>query len=475
MKRINFLILLAVTACNYNLSGQAIERWDLDTVIISDTNGYMHRVTYTYNNKGYLELETWEQWDTNKWIDNYKYFYTYDANGNKLTDFSVGWSKYRSQWDTLPPTIWTYDNRNNILTHTSVGSFKIINQYDTNNNNIETLKQNWENDDWENTSLNKYQYNNNNCIYALFLKWENNQWDSSQQITYKYNTDNKQIESLTQKFENSQWKNVTRSTRVYDKGNLLESENSNWSDSVWTETSKSIYTYDGQDNRLTYITRTNGVNKIKHTYTYDGSNNMLSDLTENWRAEDWDAQTIHFYAYDEENNILMDSVLNMGYGNVWVNSTLFRWEYDENSNAVLGVTQKWGGNVSGWQKNNKSNTRELYYNNMQSKFQYHSTNFYKLEASYQKIKIEPVGIGNYELQNTNYVKVYPNPARSQFTVTNAENTNLSLYNIVGQKVLQTFSKGNSTEVNIGFLPQGIYVLKVVKEGNISVHKIIISD
>ena len=72
-------------------------------------------------------------------------------------------------------------------------------------------------------------------------------------------------------------------------------------------------------------------------------------------------------------------------------------------------------------------------------------------------------------------QIFPNPVRSQFTVTHTENANLYLYNIVGQEVLQTFSKEDNTIINVDFLPQGVYVLKVVKEETVSVHKIVVGD
>ena len=37
-------------------------------------------------------------------------------------------------------------------------------------------------------------------------------------------------------------------------------------------------------------------------------------------------------------------------------------------------------------------------------------------------------------------QIFPNPARSQFTVNNTDNADLYLYNIVGQEVLRTYSK-----------------------------------
>jgi hypothetical protein len=68
-------------------------------------------------------------------------------------------------------------------------------------------------------------------------------------------------------------------------------------------------------------------------------------------------------------------------------------------------------------------------------------------------------------------KVYPNPTRGKFTITNTENAEIQLYNIVGQKVLHTDSKEENTVINVDFLPRGMYVLKVTKDRNLSVHKI----
>jgi hypothetical protein len=73
------------------------------------------------------------------------------------------------------------------------------------------------------------------------------------------------------------------------------------------------------------------------------------------------------------------------------------------------------------------------------------------------------------------ISVYPNPARSQFIVTNTENATLQLYNMAGQEVLQTNNKGENTVVNVDFLPQGVYVLKVLKGDVFSTHKIVIKD
>ena len=73
------------------------------------------------------------------------------------------------------------------------------------------------------------------------------------------------------------------------------------------------------------------------------------------------------------------------------------------------------------------------------------------------------------------IKIFPNPAKSQFTVTNVKDANLQLYNILGQEILHTYSSEENTVININSLPQGIYVLKVLKNNTSSVHKIVVRD
>jgi len=80
---------------------------------------------------------------------------------------------------------------------------------------------------------------------------------------------------------------------------------------------------------------------------------------------------------------------------------------------------------------------------------------------------------NLSVQETVVAKreIYPNPVQSQFTVTNTENADIQLFNILGQKVFQTFGTQENTVVNTASLPQGLYVLKVVKDNVSTVHKV----
>jgi len=76
--------------------------------------------------------------------------------------------------------------------------------------------------------------------------------------------------------------------------------------------------------------------------------------------------------------------------------------------------------------------------------------------------------------NASLQTIFPNPARSQFTVTNTENASLQLYNMVGQEVLHTQSTDENTIINVSTLPQGLYMLKVVKDGYVRMYKVVVS-
>jgi len=110
-----------------------------------------------------------------------------------------------------------------------------------------------------------------------------------------------------------------------------------------------------------------------------------------------------------------------------------------------------------------------------SKDGYYSNNVIYLgadTATFHVVKTPPPSI----LESTQTeISVFPNPAQSQFTVTNTENANLTLYNVLGQQVKQVIGEGENTIIHTEGLPQGIYLLKVEKEGAVLTKKIQIND
>ena len=71
------------------------------------------------------------------------------------------------------------------------------------------------------------------------------------------------------------------------------------------------------------------------------------------------------------------------------------------------------------------------------------------------------------------ISIFPNPAQTHFTVTNTANATLHLYSMVGQEMLRTYGTDENTVINVNTLPQGVYVLKVTKDGVLSTHKVVV--
>jgi hypothetical protein len=62
------------------------------------------------------------------------------------------------------------------------------------------------------------------------------------------------------------------------------------------------------------------------------------------------------------------------------------------------------------------------------------------------------------------VKIYPNPVISDLKITNLKNTNIEIYNIVGQRVSHLEDVSGDISVDMKIFPDGIYFVKL-KNGN----------
>ncbi len=67
-----------------------------------------------------------------------------------------------------------------------------------------------------------------------------------------------------------------------------------------------------------------------------------------------------------------------------------------------------------------------------------------------------------EISN-NIVSIYPNPARNQITLVNAENTNVIIFNLLGEIVASIDNASASQTIDISELTEGTYFVKVKTE------------
>ncbi|MCB4799650.1 carbohydrate-binding protein [Neotamlana laminarinivorans] len=84
----------------------------------------------------------------------------------------------------------------------------------------------------------------------------------------------------------------------------------------------------------------------------------------------------------------------------------------------------------------------------------------------------PVTLSKNNFEFKNNIKLYPNPANNLLYVTNAENSKISIYNILGTKVRQKDVIKNNEYIDLSGLKNGMYFVKISKDGTNSTQRII---
>jgi len=73
----------------------------------------------------------------------------------------------------------------------------------------------------------------------------------------------------------------------------------------------------------------------------------------------------------------------------------------------------------------------------------------------------------------NNIAIYPNPSKGTVYITNAKNSDIVVYNMIGKRVMSV-NNFNSDRLNISSLPNGNYVFQVLKNNAVTTQKIILS-
>ncbi|HAT65494.1 MAG TPA: hypothetical protein DCS66_12985, partial [Flavobacteriaceae bacterium] len=82
-----------------------------------------------------------------------------------------------------------------------------------------------------------------------------------------------------------------------------------------------------------------------------------------------------------------------------------------------------------------------------------------------------LGIGSNILDG---IAIYPNPAKTNVTIANAENANVVIYDVLGKVVYSKKNIALTQEVEVSKLQIGTYFVKIDKEGQSKVERLIIS-
>lgn len=79
---------------------------------------------------------------------------------------------------------------------------------------------------------------------------------------------------------------------------------------------------------------------------------------------------------------------------------------------------------------------------------------------YLHVYYSPTSVGEME---AGQVAVYPNPTAAQFTIEGVGLNHVAVFNTLGQMVYEANCEGNSTEVNLGDVETGVYMVRIATE------------
>lgn len=82
-------------------------------------------------------------------------------------------------------------------------------------------------------------------------------------------------------------------------------------------------------------------------------------------------------------------------------------------------------------------------------------------------------VGLDENKAKNNIKLFPNPNNGLFTITTSYQANVSIYNVLGENILNKVLQGGNHILSLDNQPKGMYFVNIQHNGNIITHKMIV--
>lgn len=217
-----------------NASGKVLEylmqEWDVPSS--SWKNSLKGNSTYTNN-----ELETLiiSEWMSDAWVNTLKTIFTYDSDGNLITELNQTWKTGTQSWEDATRT--TYDYLTGGLIEQTIDQMWDVDlnewvNYMRNNHTYadgkleSVVQQMWTGADWMNFIKDSYTYDANGRDHTqLQAGWNflTAQWEPKDLTTYTYDNSGNTIEELLQIWVNPTWINSQRTVLTYAGSTPIES------------------------------------------------------------------------------------------------------------------------------------------------------------------------------------------------------------------------------------------------------------
>lgn len=443
-----------VTRFHYNSVGQHLS----DSIIKFDTTDNIwvnySKNEYDYNDAGLQTIEASYNWDTaiTGWTGNRKVIEKFDENGNDTLRSEHYWNTEKVDWYTNYKGVKSFDENNNLLeivkmfhnhTHDSlINSSKSEYSY-TAGNLVETFDHTWSIDTKEWLKSKKYYqtYNSENKKDSIYdFRWNTTDevWDSTYITQYYYGTDGVLDSTVKFSYSAGNWTNSIKYDYEFHKDEVTLELFLRWNtvDNVWDSSSKTVHTYDENDNHTFW-----------GTYKYNN---------------EWKEFMLYYYTFDDYNNYESGIALGENYMSGVIDSlqyVTFFFDYSVNV-ADLVVPNNWNSNhfhmVTGlenkryWNGEHTITINETYHYN-------------EVKASSISENTQKPGI------------IYPNPANDYLILksdANENNSRLELINLQGKVILNQEVVSNNP-VDIRHLDTGIYFYRIHSDNEVQTGKLIV--
>ncbi len=267
--------------------------WDT-TMHIWQNHERIMDITYDENNR--FISETWQEAVGSEWTNSMRLSYSYDANGNILSQLYENWF---GNWVNSQRSVNTFDDRNNRTSHSIqtwngnywTNAFNWIYTYDDTDNLLTELVQTGSDTSWNDIIMRTYNYNAYNYNTSrLEQRWMSDNWENDVLDTFSYDSDTVLIHQLQQQWIDSNWVNSMRYTYSYN-------ENSDWTSRLketwqndWTNSQLITRTFDAHNNwigELIQVWEGTWGNSFRYMLAYDNNDNRIEYIMQNWIGEEW--------------------------------------------------------------------------------------------------------------------------------------------------------------------------------------------
>lgn len=405
---------------------------------MNETTGVWDTVLYNesaYDHLGRKCLYARYLWTGTGWQPNYKIEFSYSSIGNMINKYTSTWNTTYGEWIYYDRVDFNYSENGFLADYyyyrwnSTDGTWTYIRhenyEYNEEGNMItyNEFRANGTNDGWKQYWRYKYDYDERgNLIYDEILTWEeaDQYWKSNSKQEYIYNESNIVVD-----YQQSRWDKDQQLWILFSWWkNIIETTSDGYS------VAKCIWNLEADSLELPLT---------KEQYYFDENSNLISKEYYNWDKdiENWTLlKTLGFEYSEKEITLLLDNTLSFN-----VYKLLEEGLYIPISSTRVYKKEHINPNI---------------------KYIYH----------YSDIEIDFTSIEKKQPE----ILLFPNPAKD-FIIFQSENHSTTkeciLYDMNGKIVLDKSFKGNMLDLH--YLPDGLYLLKIKMNGEVRYNKIIIQE